>query len=526
MKKLFALLFTFFIGFHAHAQRDSLKVVNSEIFKDEKFKTSLLYAKEDKNGDIFTVRNYYSSLSNPKGYYIEHYDKALNLLKRTTVEIDRNEIKGFYLNDDSIVLLQFQYLQKEKKYAFVTLTSAKDEFNFTEKLIYEIDRNRIYKYDHFGIRSEPEFNIHRQNNLGDIVESENEEFIGINLITKTKESDALLTIVFNRKFEKLYEHEFRPEISINEKVPSFELPLEYQNMVLDNNGTTYILARVFKNKSTDLSKKDEPNYNFIVFKGDINAQSQEIIPIESNNIIRALQLVNKGEKLAAIGFYTETADVPLITLSYGDRFDGVVRFNLDKKSLSTLSESFQPFSEEFMIEKYGKVKDKVKSFLSYRSLFMIDNGDVIVNAEEFYIIIDDRGLRANKIYKDIITCRIDDAGQLTWAKNINKSQSAYSTDKIPYFSYTATVKNNVSYYLVNSTSSLKYKNQQIQLEEGPLLYVLKIFENGDFQYTKPNFESIYNAQLQVRFGVLINKTDILLEAESDNKSLMVKLYFD
>src|SRR5690606_34849034 len=109
------------------AQRDTIKVSVSEIFKDEKYKTSLLFAKEDANGDIFTVRNYYSSISNPKGYYIEHYSKDLKLLKRTTIEVNRNEIKGLFLTEDSVILLQFQYNYKQKKYTFATLSSSKED---------------------------------------------------------------------------------------------------------------------------------------------------------------------------------------------------------------------------------------------------------------------------------------------------------------------------------------------------------------------------------------------------------------
>lgn len=125
MKNIIFLLI-FIVSFIANAQQDSLKVSVSEIFKNERYKTSLLFAKEDSNGDIFVVRNYYSSIANPKGYYIEHYDKNLKLLKKTTIEVNRNEIKGLFINEDSVVLLQFQYVQKEKKYAFAILTSPKD----------------------------------------------------------------------------------------------------------------------------------------------------------------------------------------------------------------------------------------------------------------------------------------------------------------------------------------------------------------------------------------------------------------
>lgn len=524
MKSIIFLL-CLFLGFLAKAQTDSLKVSVSEIFKDEKYKTSLLFAKEDSNGDIFVVRNYYSSISNPKGYYIEHYGKDLKLLKRSTIEVNRNEIKGLFLTEDSVVLLQFQYNYKEKKYAFATLTSSKVDFKFTENEIYDIDRNRLNKYDHFGIRSEPEFNLHHHNNLGDIVASENGDFIALNLFTKTKEGSALLVITFNKNFEKIYEYEFENIISLKETANK-KLPLEYQNMLLDNNGKVYFLGRVFNNTDKKLEKKDAPDYYFILFTGDAVSKNQQIITIESNNIIRSLQLVSKGDKLAAVGLYTETTNNGFFTINTGLGFNGVVRFNLDPATMATLSESFQPFSEEFMMEKYGKVKDKIKSFLSYRSTFMQDNGDVIINAEEFEMYIADDGVNANRIYKDIISCNISNSGKLNWAKNINKKQSAWSLDNIPFLSYASTVKNDNSYYLVNADEELKeLKNDRFKLTDGSKLYVLKVLESGDFRYSTPLYSNIFNAQLEVRFELLLNDSDLLMQAESNKKPMLVKLYF-
>lgn len=522
MKKiLFLIIFLF--GTIAHAQIDSLKVSVSEIFKDEKYNTTILFAKEDTNGDIFVVRNYYSRIANPKGYYIEHYNKDLELLKRTTVEVNRSEIKGLFLTEDAVVLLQFQYNYKEKKYAFATLTSLKENFKFVEKEIYAIDRNRLDKYDYFGIRSEPEYNLHHHFNFGDIITSENEEFLALNLITKTKKGNALLLLAFNKNFEKIYEYEFENLISL-EDTASNNLQLEYLNMVMDNNGKVHFLGRVFNKSNVTLERKDAPNYYFILFSADAVSKKQQLIPIESNNIIRSLQLVSKADKLAAIGLYTDPSTTGFFDNYMG--YSGVVRFNLDPKSLVTSSETFQPFSEDFMMEKYGKVKEKLKSFLTYRSTFMLENGDVIINAEEFERNITNYGRAAEQIYKDIVSCRINNNGELIWAKNINKKQNAWSLDNIPFLSYAFTVKNDVSYYLVNANEELKeLKNDRIKFTEGSKLYVLKVLENGDFSYSTPLYSNIFNAQLAVRFGILLNDSDLLMQAESNKKPMLVKVYF-
>ncbi len=470
--KYFLFTFFLFISIISFAQKDFLDTTVSEVFTDEKYKTSLLFAKEDTNGDIFAVRNFYASQGNPKGYYIEHYDKDLKLLEKTIIEVDRNEIKGLFLSENSVVLLQFQYLQKEKKYAFATLTSSKEKFDFKEKEIYSIDRNRIDKYDHFGIRSEPEFNKFSNNNLGEITQSENGQFVAINLFTKTNESDALRVITFNNNFEKIYEHEFDKILSDEEKKDN--LQLEYQNMILDNDGSVYFLARIFNTNSTEYEKNDAPNYKFIVFKGDKSSQNQQILPVESNNIIMSLQLVTLGDKLATVGIYTDPEDTKAISFSNGYPFKGIVRFNINKTSIEKISESFQPFSEEFMIDKYGKVKEKINATLSFRKMFMTPNGDVVFNAEETEIYIPERSTQSRKTYKDIISCRINEEGKLIWARNINKFQQAWLLNNIKFFSYTATFKDNEFYYLVNASDEIKrLDNNRRELKEGSQLYTLK-----------------------------------------------------
>jgi hypothetical protein len=157
---------------------------------------------------------------------------------------------------------------------------------------------------------------------------------------------------------------------------------------------------------------------------------------------------------------------------------------------------------------------------------MLENGDIIINAEEFEIYIADKNAGANRIYKDIISCRINSNGEIVWAKNINKKQNAWSLHNVPFLSYSSTTKNNVSYYFVNAASDLKIlENKEIEFKEGPRLYLLKMYETGAFRYEKILYPHIYNAHLGLRFGVLLNAADLLVQAESNKKPMLVKLSF-
>jgi hypothetical protein len=530
--------FLFLFSVSIQSQNTEVEFTKSEIFSEEKYKTSLLFAKEDSNGDIFIVRNYYSLKSKPKGYYIEHYDKDLKLLKKTDIEVERSEIKGLYLDENQITLLEFKYSQKERKYAFVTLTSDKVVFEFKEKEIFSIDREKIKKYDHFGIRSEPEFNIHRSNNLGDIVESKNGEFIAINVFNKNKDGDKMLVTVFNRSFEKVFEQELDGLVDVKDEKNGKKLPLVYQNMVVDDSdGTVFIMAKVYKSKSMIMKNGGELNYNFVLFRFDENSKSQEILSDYENEYIRSLKLVANKTDLACLGFYTEELknnekdgiNIKNFQISFvhGLRYDGIVRFNIDGKSGKVISHAGNPFSERFMMDKYGKEKDYSNSYLIFRDIFLNANGDAIFNAEEFEIHVSGNNIQSKNVYRDIITCRVNKEGKLMGSRNIDKIQRTWSINNIEPLSFASIFKNDKSYMFLNANednmSSTNYRTKFRTDNVEHFLYSISIDENGKMKYAKFPKEKTNGASVGVRFAVQINDSDLLIEAEVDEKPQLLKL---
>ena len=533
-----AVFFLLLFSTSVQSQKTEVEFTKSEIFSNEKYKTSLLFAKEDSNGDIFIVRNYFSRYASPKGYYIEHYDKDLKLLKKTDIELERSEVKGLYLNSNQLTLLEFKYIQKEKKYAFVTLTSNKDEFEFTEREIFSIEREKIKKYDHFGIRSEPEFNIHRTNKLGDIVESKNGEFIVINVFTKNKEGDKMLITVFNRNFDLVFAQELDGIVNSETNQNGINLPLVYQNMVVDDaNGTVFILAKVYKSKAIRVKKRGKLNFNFILFKFDKDSKSQETIARNETEYIRSLKLVTNGVHLACLGFYTqklryyEKHDTTFINLDFsfanGKRYDGVVRLDIDKDSGKIINYEANSFSKQFMVDKYGKEKEHANLKLIFKDISMLSNGDAIVNAEEFEIYISNNNMQWRNTYGDIIACRVSREGKLMWSRTINKNQKAWSLNNIESLSYASIVKNNKSYMFLNANEGNKrYSDQRVKFgtnNKEHFLYPISIDENGKLEFAMFPKEKTNGASVGVRFAIQINESELLLEAEVDDKPQIFKL---
>ena len=518
--KYFILVSLFFLSLTIKAQESNLEIIKSKVFVDEKYNTSLLFAKEDSNGDIFLVRNYYKSEASPLGYYIEHYNKELYLLKRDKIEINRSELRGVYLNDSEIVLLQFKYLQKEKVYEFTTLTSNKTEFNFIEKGIFTIDRDKIKRYDHFGIRKEPEYTIHEKYKFGDVVESDNNGFIAINLFIKDKNKiDSFLVVVFNDKFEKIYEHVL-DEVQM---VSKFEKPMfDYQNIKLDNQGNIYLLGKIYQSNSKKEKVKGSPNYKYELFK--INSQGQKQITLgDSKYFIDDLQIVLKDNILSCIGFYHEKES----NNTYSK--EGIVRINIDVINENVLLKSYQPFQESINTVTFQKMISftAIINNLTIDKSFVDDNGDIVFYSEEFSIFISDNNIQSKNSYGNIVAIKINNEGELLWINNINKYQKAWSTDKTPFLSFSATSKNKLSYLYFNADSEVKKdKNDKLKFRYSKSKNILNsatIKENGEISFDKLTFEKLNDILLELRFGVQLKNETLLFEAKTNDKPLLVKL---
>jgi|TARA_R110002110_G_scaffold10501_6_gene51612 hypothetical protein len=197
-------VFLFLVSVSIQSQNTEVEFTKSEIFSEEEYNTSLLFAKEDFNGDLYVVRKYFSSNARPKGYYIQHFDKSLNLISSEEVPISFSEVRGILLTEDKIILIEFKYVQKEKRYAFIAHFSPKHYLNFSKKELLSIDRDKIEKYDHYGISKEPEFNALNFYNFGEVATSEDDKYFAINLYLKNEENDSYFINVFNDSLELEY----------------------------------------------------------------------------------------------------------------------------------------------------------------------------------------------------------------------------------------------------------------------------------------------------------------------------------
>jgi len=519
--KHYLLICFLFISIGIKAQESNLEIIKSNVFADEKYKTSLLFAKEDTNGDVFLVRNYYKSIASPIGYYIEHYNKDLTLLKSDKIEVNRSELRGIYINDSEVILLQFKYLQKEKKYTFVTLTSNKENFGFTEKEIYSIDRDKVKKYDHYGIRKEIEFSYVKEYKSGEIVESENKDFIAINLFLKNEKNISFFVVVFDKNFKKLYEYDLSKINTKNKSKPSL---FAYQNMKIDNQGNVYLLGKVYKINSGKEKTKGEPNYNYELFK--INHQGQKQLSFNhSDFFIDKLHLVLKNNNPSCIGFYSNKKYDNSINTK-NPRKDGIVRINIKGNTGEILMSSYLPFPKNIFNDSFKKrFRGIDKDNIKLKKAIINDNEDIVLFSEEF-IISTYNNQQSSYFYGDIISFKINKQGKLIWAKNIIKEQSVGGIKKIPYASHVVLNQNYINYIFLNANEVKPFKDNQVLFKykkKDNDLFLITVDEKGNSNYKRLNNTSLKNITLEVRFGIILKENSLLFEATNDDKPLLVKI---
>ena len=510
MNKLFSILFLlcFTIPFYAQEGESdiSINIKMTEVFKDKKKFTSLAFSTKDNNNGVIIGRRY------KKGYYIEHYDENINLVKNYDFEVNKNygSIDRAFLSGDNLCLIEYLYNKKSKKIEYYVNISPLDNFSFKRELLFSVPLNEVKKnFAFFG------FGTGRDNDvLGDFYISKNQKYIAFTVDIKNKDSETHRLFVFNNALEKVYQTEFKRGI----KDRKFIL----ENIDVDEtDGSVYLLGKAYTREKK--KKKEGGKYQFELYK--INGNSKQSVVFDSSeNYIGSLTTVINDGKLFCVGFYSEKND---------HRYKGFVYFDIDSKNMSLTNKVFSPFTEQFILDKYGKSKDKELRNISFRNIHITENNECILNAEEFYItsvyVSNQYGGYWRYIYnfRDIISAKIDASGKLIWARNINKKQKDgyYS----PYLSYTSTYFNGKSYFFINCSDKIKkLRNDRIEFKgiraKKSNLYVITLDENGHFEYKKLLDDKDSEVPFAVGNGILNNNgTDIIFQGRRKSKKQVMKI---
>lgn len=274
--------------------------------------------------------------------------------------------------------------------------------------------------------------------------SPNGNFLAIATDNIKKNTNSYIIHVFNgESLELIYTKSY---------YTNTEKHFKSSDMIIDNNGSVYNLGKEFISGKRE--KKDgKANYTFVINKIDKEDVSIKKINLPENELIEALKIIVKENKLNLIGFYSEK-NVRGIK--------GITQFKINKKSLAILEKKNTELPKEVYQDIYGYRKAPKKKEKELKSFYLDhiiedDLGNTYLLAEEFYItqVYVSNGMNGGGYwstvyhYDDILIVKFNNEGNLEWGRSIFKRATTAS--------YNAFVKDDKLHVFLNSGKNLKEK---------------------------------------------------------------------
>lgn len=511
MKKTLLIAFLFLFGINSFSQEGQseipVDIKMTQIFKDKKKFTSLAFSTKDGNEGVFIGRRY------KKGYYIEHYNKDIKQVKNYDFQVDKKNglIEAAFISGNNLCLVEYLYNKKSNQIEYYINVSPKETFAFKRSLLFavpfeDIVKRRSISFGFFGGGSAD------SDVLGNVQTSKNQNYIAFTVDIKNKDTETHRIFVYDNALNKQYQTEFKRGI----KDRKFIL----QNIDIDeSDGTVYLLGKTYTKEKK--KKKEGGKYQYELYKINSNSKQSLIFDSKDNYVASLTTAINNG-KLFCVGFYSEKND---------NRYKGLAYFDVNADDMTLKSQVYSPFTDQFIIDKYGKEKQKELRNIDFRDLHITENNECILNAEEFFITTHSSysqqgGWNYYYVYhyNDIVSAKIDASGKLIWARNINKAQTGTINT-----SYVSTYYNGKTYFFINGSDKVKkLKNNRIKFKDIKIkrsnLYVISLDADGNIQYKKLLDDKDAEVPFFVNRGIVNNNgKDIILQGRRKNKKRVLKL---
>ncbi|WP_405385031.1 hypothetical protein [Maribacter sp. LLG6340-A2] len=459
--------------FGAVAQEEFVTYTIGEKFNDKYRYSNMLAIADDGSGGTVVVRGYYTGIIlKPKGYFIEHYNKDLELISEFNYKLKHANFIDAYVRNGQVYLLFLEYSFKKNSYVYEVHRSPFTQFQFTKETILSIasdpviqplDRNYYNRNFSSGFTTSVLFN-------------DDKSAFAITTHFKKRKADQHYIHVFNANLNKIMEHDFSDEVE--EKNYAFEnlaFSKDLQNV--------YLVGKAYFKKKRFNATERKFQYEMVRISQTGRSVQSFYTP---GKFPEALKPVFKGNDLLCIGFYADRKD---------NRYNGISFFKLNPLSLELEKSKFNPFSEQFMIDKFGREEDKAIKNLVFKGMNITKEGNILFNAEEYFTSNSVQSNSSGGRFKvtryhhnDIISAKLSPQGDLIWARNINKTEVTQGDGA--YASYSAYTKDNNTYFFISTSAEnpQQLSDDRIMFKQGfsrnRNVFLIRLDKNGHMKYNK------------------------------------------
>jgi hypothetical protein len=555
MKKIICLGLITVLSISGFAQEIPFKIQKSEVFKDEFKESQIVLSEEDGTGGIMIVRSYKGSGISPNaGYYFEHYDDNLKLINEYDFQIKHPIsqktpiVLGVFRLENKIQIIEMFYDINEKSYICMANSIRANDFVLEKKELFRFTHDQVKEFGGLSL-SDTYFQNAKMKNLingsfGTLDEtdpfsfdfsfsgkSEKNSSSGGNskmALDVNKEKNTFSIVInFNKKDNSdrlkiyLFDSQMNKKIDRNFTKDTNDRKYFLQNIDISKDGNSiYLLSKSYPKEMKE--KETGSKYQFEITKFTQDKVESQIFDTKEH-FIGSLKTIVKEGKLICIGFYSD---------EYDRRYKGVSYFELNPLTLEVKKSKFNPFTEQFIIDKYGKIKNKELKYLIFKNLLTTEKNELIFNAEESYITTTSgsyspyggsSGGRSFFSYDDVVSIKIDEEGNLVWSRNINKRQTGDEVDS--FVSYTSTLIKNDVYFFINASEKIKnIENNRIEFRDTRKnkynLNLIRINEKGDFDYQIILYDFENEVPFMVSNGIKSGDSVFFLGRKGTNKQLL------
>ncbi len=516
MKKQFILLCLLAVGALMSAQEKMpVSYDFGEKFSDRYRYSNLLTISNDGSGGYILVRAYFQGLIlKPKGYLIEQYNSDLELVSEYNYKLKGlNFVDGFFKNGQ-LNLLFLNYNYERGQYEYWVHSSPIIAFNFKQEKLLTIASEEV--------RNPVGKNYYNRNFSSGFSTAIlfNEEKTGFVISTHHKKGKQNKHVIhlYDTALNKRFEHDFSHEIE--EKNYAFE------NLAISADmQTAYIVGKAYFKKKR--FRVEERKFQYELIKVSQNgSQTQSFV--DAGKYAEALYPIIFKDRLVCAGFYADRKD---------NRYNGIAYFDVNPVSLTINSRKYNPFSQQFMEDKFGRDEEKVIKNLVFKSVEVTPSEEIFFNAEEYFVTnsiqVTGAGQRV-KIdryhHNDIVSAKLNPEGDLAWARNINKAEVTQGDGA--YASYSSYCKDGKTYFFICTAADNPQliNNERLIFKQGLSrnrnVFMISLDEKGIMDY-----EKIIDNQ-EARLPLMVSKPlknsggdNMLFYAKRGSKKQLVKVTF-